>query len=393
MFHPAEVELGETTQRIMRAVRAAEPRRLALDSMTELRLLAQDPLQYRRQVMHLKEFFSSLACTVLLLDDRMQEHGDTHLQSVVNGVIKLEQLNPEYGAARRRLQILKLRGVGYAGGNHDFAIRRGGLHIFPRTAERTGQPNPAPELVSSGVAEIDLLAGGGFPAGSSTLLIGPAGSGKSSFATRFALTAVERGQKAAFFLFDESTAMHQLRSRSLGMDLADHVAAGRVRMQHIDPGEMSPGEFAYRVRKEVEQADCRTVVIDSLNGYLNAAPAERFLAVQLHELLMHLGACNVLTFLIVGQVGLLDAGGTAPVETSYLADNVVLFRYFEVRGEVRQALSVMKKRSGPHERTIRELRLGADGLHVGPPLRQFQGVLTSVPTILGDAPGGVRERV
>ncbi len=383
MFHPSEVELNETTQRILNAVDAAQPARLVLDSMTELRLLAQDPLHYRRQVAATKEFLWSCPCTVLLLDDRLGGEGETHLQSVANGVIALEQLSPEYGAERRRLRVVKLRGVKYSGGYHDFAIRRGGLHIFPRMVAREHRDERARELVVSGVAEIDELTGGGFPAGSSTLLMGPAGTGKSTFATQYALTAARRGENAAFFVFDESVETLLARSRGVGLDLDEYVTRGLITVQHIDPGEMSPGEFAYLVRDEVERRDCRVIVIDSLNGYLNAAPAERFLAIQLHELLMYLGHRGVLSFLVVGQVGL-TGSMEAPVDASYLADNVVIFRYFEAHGEVRQALSVMKKRGGSHERTIRELRLTSSGLRVGPPLRQFQGVLTSVPQLVAE---------
>ena len=392
MFHPSEVEFSETTQRILNAVEAAKPARLVLDSMTELRLLAQDPLHYRRQVAATKEFLAARPCTVLLLDDRMGGQGETHLQSVAHGVIALEQLSPEYGAERRRLRVVKLRGVKYSGGYHDFAIRRGGLQIFPRMVAREHRHERAREQVISGVAALDELTGGGFPAGSSTLLIGPAGSGKSTFATQYALTAARRGENAALFIFDESMETLLARSRGVGLDLTEYVTRGLITVQHIDPGEMSPGEFAYLVRAEVERRDCRVVIIDSLNGYLNAAPAERFLAIQLHELLMYLGYRGVLSFLVVGQVGMTGSTDT-PVETSYLADNVVIFRYFEALGEVRQALSIMKKRGGSHERTIREIQLTSGGLRVGPPLRQFQGVLTSVPQLIGELSAERREQV
>jgi circadian clock protein KaiC len=282
-----------------------------------------------------------------------------------------------------------MRGVKYCGGYHDFVIRKGGVTTFPRIVARDFRSDQKRESISSGKPEIDQLTGGGFPEGSSTLLIGPAGSGKSTFATQFALAAARRGQKAAFFIFDESVETLLARSRGVGMDLSGHVSSGLITIQHIDPGEMSPGEFAHLVREAVEQCNVKIIIIDSLNGYLNAAPAERYLSIQLHELLMYLGHCGVLTFLVVGQVGMMDTLGTVPVETSYLADNVVIFRYFEALGEVRQVLSVMKKRGGHHERTIREMRLTSEGLRIGPPLKQFQGVLTSVPTLVGEPPAQI----
>jgi circadian clock protein KaiC len=391
MFHPSEVELGATTRRILEHVRETKPDRIVLDSMTDLRLLARDPLHYRRQVISIKDFLWSLPCTVLLLDDPLRERGDTQLQSVVHGVISLEQLSPDFGAERRRLRIVKLRGRKYSGGYHDFIIVRGGLEIFPRVVAREYPKDSNQGLISSGLAEMDALTGGGLPAGSSTLLIGPAGCGKSTLATKYALAAVERGQGAAFFIFDESIDMLLRRSKGLGLDLTEHLQTGAITIEQVDPGEMSPGQFAHRVRQEVERRHCAVVVIDSLNGYLNAAPAERFLSIQLHELLVYLGQRGVLSFLVVGQAGMMAPAADAPIETSYLADNVIIFRYFEVLGEVRQALSVMKKRGGSHERTIREFRLGSGGLYVGPPLRQFQGVLTSVPEIVGELPKGFGE--
>jgi circadian clock protein KaiC len=381
MFHPSEVELSETTRAILADVDRLKPRRIVFDSLSEMRLLAGNPLRYRRQLLALKQFFVGRMCTVVLLDDMTNTRHDLQVQSVVHGVIRLEQMNPEYGAERRRLIVLKYRGVAMRGGYHDYVIKRGGLVVFPRLVARDHAIEHPAGLLSSGVAEIDDLLGGGLERGSSTLIIGAAGTGKSSLATQFAVEAAARGEHAAMFVFDESLASLRRRSEGLGIGLSEHLAAERITAQQVDPAELSPGEFAHRIMHCVERRRARLVVIDSLNGYMSAMPEERYLIAQLHELLAYLGKAGVATILIAAHQGLIGSSMQAPVDASYLADAVVLMRYFEARGEVRQAVSVMKKRGSSHERTIREFRLTSEGLYVGEPLREFRGVLTGVPTI------------
>jgi circadian clock protein KaiC len=385
MFHPAEVELSETAQAILNDVETIRPARVVFDSLSELRLVAGNPLRYRRQILALKQFFARTTCTVLLLDDLTSATPDLQLQSVAHGVVRLEQLNPEYGAERRRLSVVKLRGVDFRGGYHDYIIARGGLQVFPRLVAGEHHPSTAAARLSSGIAALDDLLGGGVEHGTSTLLVGPAGSGKSSIATQFVVSAAERGLRSALFIFDESLNILLTRSAGLGMNLKVHLDARRVTVQQVDPAELAPGEFAHAVRRAVEVDQARIVVIDSLNGYLNAMPEERFLAIQLHELLTYLGQNGVATILIGAHQGLVGAQMTTPVDASYLADAVVLLRYFELQGEVRQAISVVKKRGGRHERSIREFRMEDGRLSVGEPLRGFRGVLTGVP-VLESAP-------
>jgi circadian clock protein KaiC len=382
MFHPAEVELSETTKAILGEVERLQPSLIVFDSLSELRLLAQSPLRYRRQILALKQYFAGRHTTVLLLDDRTADVRDLQLQSIAHGVIRLEQLAPEYGAERRRLRVEKLRGVQYRGGYHDFVIDFGGLQVFPRLVAAEHHRDFGPEQVKSGVAALDTLLGGGLERGTSVLLMGPAGCGKSSLATQYAVTEALRGECVSFFSFDESLQTLRERAAGLGMDLEAQIAAGRVRVQQVDPAELAPGQFIHQVRAAVEEQGARLIVIDSLNGYLNAMPEERFLTIQLHELLTYLGQQGVVTLLIVAQHGMVGREIETVVDVSYLADAVLLLRYFEAAGEVRQALSVMKKRRGHHERTIRELRLTGAGIQVGEPLRNFQGVLTGVPELL-----------
>jgi circadian clock protein KaiC len=386
MFQPSEVELGETTKAILAEVERSKPRRVVIDSLSEMRLLAQNPLRYRRQILALKQFFIGRACTVLLVDDKTSEIEDLQLQSIAHGVVSLEQLSPEYGAERRRVRITKLRGQRYRGGYHDFVIDKGGLKIFPRLIATEHDHGHERGLLKSGNAELDALMGGGFHFGTSAVLLGPAGSGKSTLAIQYARAAAARGERAAVFAFDERLQSILERTEGLGMDISADVEAGRISIQSVDTAELSPGEFGHYVRTAVSEADgtpgARVVIIDSLNGYLNAMPEERFLVAQLHELLTYLGHKGVVTFLIVAQHGLFG-NMASPIDTTYLADTVLLFRYFEALGEVRQALSVVKKRSGRHERTIRELTLASGGITLGPPLRDFQGVLTGTPTYRG----------
>jgi circadian clock protein KaiC len=385
MFQPSEVELGVTTRAILSQVERVRPARVVIDSLSELRLLAQSALRYRRQILGLKQFFIGRECTVLMADDRTSGAQDLQLENLAHGVVSLEQLSPEYGAERRRLRVTKLRGRPYRGGYHDFTIKTGGLEVYPRlvAAEHVQVANGG--QLQAGNRELDALLGGGIEYGTSVLLAGPAGSGKSSLAAQYACAAARRGEPAAMFVFDERVETLCKRAAGLGIDLAPHLEAGRLTVQAVDPAELSPGEFAHTVRAAVEppggRPGARVVVIDSLNGYLHAMPEERFLTAQLHELLTYLGHRGVVTFLVLAQHGMVGEV-QADIDTTYIADTVLLLRYFEARGEVRQALSVVKKRTGRHERTIRELRLDG-GIHVGEPLRHFQGVLTGVPTYDG----------
>ena len=381
MYHPSETELGETTKRVLEEVERVKPRRVVFDSLSELRLLAQNPLRYRRQILALKQFFAGRKCTVLLLDDRSSDNeSDLQVRSIAHGVLTLEQLSPEYGAERRRLRVVKLRGRKYKGGYHDFTIVTGGLDVFPRLVAADHHGGFTPERVRSGVSPLDELLGGGLDRGTSTLILGPAGSGKSSVAVQYAVAAAARGECAAIFTFDESIGTLVARTAALGVDLQSQIDAGRITVQQVDPAEMSPGEFVNAVRLHVEQRKCRIVVIDSLNGYINSMPEERFLTIQLHELLTYLGQKGVTTILVVAQHGLMGSAMQSPVDVSYLADSVILTRYFELKGRVKKAISVVKKRTGTHEETIRELRIGKGGIGVGEPLEHLRGVLTGVPS-------------
>lgn len=381
MFHPSEVELSEATKTILAVVDQIKPSRVVFDSLSELRLLAGNALRYRRQILALKQFFSGRRCTVLLLDDMTSSDHDLQVQSIAHGVVLLEQLNPEYGAERRRLRVVKFRGRRFRGGYHDYVIVRGGLDVFPRLVASDHKPPPVRERIASGITELDALLGGGVERGSSTLFVGGAGTGKSSVVAQFVGTAAQRGQKSAMFIFDENIDTLLTRSAALGVDLRQHVALGLVMIKQVDPAELSPGEFSHKIRLAVEQMGVAIVVIDSLNGYLNAMPEERFLIIQLHELLTYLGQAGVATLLVGAHQGLIGANMATPVDASYLADSVVLMRYYEVQGEVRQVISVIKKRGGAHERTIREFRMQAGGIIVGEPLRSFRGVLTGVPVL------------
>jgi circadian clock protein KaiC len=380
MYHSSEVELSETVQQVLAQIEATQPARVVIDSLSELRLLAQNSLRYRRQMLALKRFFDERQCTVLLLDDQTAGGEDLQVQSIAHGVVVLEQMTPEYGGDRRRLRVRKLRGTGYRSGYHDFILSQGGLAVFPRlvAAEHPGEFHP--ELLPSGIAALDTLLAGGLVRGTSTLVLGPAGIGKSSLAMQYAVAAAERGEHAAIFLFDETVAVALARTRGLGLPIEEHVQAGRIHLQQINPAELSPGEFAAALRRAVESDGATVVVVDSVNGYLNAMPEEQFLTLQLHELLTYLNQRGVVTLLVVAQHGLVGTMQT-PIDVSYLTDTVILLRYFEDRGRVRQAIAVVKKRVGGHERTLRELHLGREGITIGEPLLQFQGVLTGIPTL------------
>ncbi|MBV8751858.1 MAG: AAA family ATPase [Hyphomicrobiales bacterium] len=383
VFHPAEMELSETTKLVFAAVERINAARVVVDSLSELRLLAQSPLRYRRQILALKHFFASRNCTVVILDDLSSAQDDLQLHSIAHGVVLLEQLAIEYGAERRRLRVVKMRGIQFRGGFHDFTIETGGLTIFPRLIAAEHHKSFIGDVTPSGNAELDQLLGGGLERGTNALLIGGAGVGKSSLALTYAIAAAERGEHAVFFAFDEGRGTLEARARTLGLPLEKHVESGLIRFQQIDPAELSPGEFAAGVRQSVERDGARIVIIDSLNGYLNAMPDERFLILQMHELLSYLGQQGVLTILVLAQHGLVGPMDT-PLDISYLSDAVLMLRYFELAGTVRRALSVVKKRSGNHEHTIREFRLSHAGITLGPPLKEFTGIFSGTPRFTGD---------
>lgn len=378
MYSPSEVELSETTKRILESVNRIKPRRVVFDSLSEMRLLAQSSLRYRRQVLALKQFFIGRNCTVILLDDGTAEGPDLQLQSIAHGVIALSQVAPLYGAERRRLRVKKMRGSDFRGGYHDMLIQKGGLAVYPRLVSAEHQKDFKVTQIKSGLERLDALFGGGPDRGTSTLLLGPAGSGKSTVAMQYAVAAAERGDHAAVFAFDENLDTLRLRMSSLGVKFEEGPGPGAIRFCQIDPAQLSPGEFIHAVRSAVEQRRARVVVIDSLNSYLAAMPDERFLIAQMHELLSYLARWGVTTFLVVAQHGMLGAMQT-PIDTSYLADSVALFRFFEAKGAVRKAITVIKKRSGTHESAIRELCLGPKGITLSEPLANFRGVLTGVP--------------
>ncbi len=383
VFHPAEVELNDRVLMIMNEVERLKPARLVIDALSEVRMLAKDPLRYRRQILSLKEYLPS-ECTVLLLDDRTSRYAELELHSIVHGVITLERLQREYGKTRRRIEVTKLRGSAFREGFHDYVIERGGLYVFPRLIAAEHVMDEERRIpASSGIPELDELSGGGLDRGTSTLLIGPAGCGKTSMALRWMTSAAERGETSAAFIFEETISTLLGRARGLGMNLTQHVKSGRVRIDHLDPAEMSPGEFVEKVRKSVEDESVRVVVIDSLNGFLQAMPGEQFLALHLHELLTYLNNKGIVTLLVLAQMGMIGSAMQTPIDVSYLADNILVLRYFEVQGEVRQAISMIKKRSGSHEHTIRELRLEPGRIHVGEPLHNFHGVLTGTPALVG----------
>jgi circadian clock protein KaiC len=379
VFHPSEIELTETTKVILQDVEARKPKRLVFDSLSELRMLAGTPLRYRRQILALKQFFAGRGCTVMLLDDLTATDRDLQVQSISHGVISLEQLIPEYGSDRRRLRVVKFRGRQFRGGYHDYAIRKGGLEVFPRLVAAEHRRAIKAGRLSGNLPELDALLGGGLEFGSSTLLVGAPGTGKSTLSAHFAAAAAERGEKSAMFVFDESVATLTARAQGMGIELEKHMQNGLVTIQPVDPAELSPGEFAHSLRHAVETGGIKLVVIDSLNGYLNATPEERFLIIQLHELLSYLGQRGVATVIVGAHQGMLGTNMSAPVDASYLADSVILLRFYEAAGEVRQAISIVKKRGGAHERTIRDFRMTSQGIRIGEPLRQFRGVLTGVP--------------
>lgn len=379
VFHPSDVELADTIASVLKQVDELAPRRVVFDSLSELRMLARDPLRYRRQILGLKRYFAGRNCTVLLLDDHTADANDLQLQSIAHGVVLMQNLEREFGIKRRRLEVRKLRGSRFREGFHDYTIQTGGVLVFPRLIASEHQPGFKRHSVSSGLTGLDTLLGGGIDTGTSTLLMGPAGSGKSTVAAQYAVAASRRGEMSVFFAFDESVDTLIERSRNLGMNLDPFIASGKLELRQVNPAELSPGEFIADVRKYVAEKNARVVVIDSINGFLNAMPNEQFLSMQLHEMLAYLGQNGVATLLTLSQHGMLGNHMDSPIDVSYLADSVVLFRYYEARGEVKQAISVLKKRSGPHERAIRELQFVKGGIEIGQPLKQFEGILTGIP--------------
>jgi circadian clock protein KaiC len=385
LFNPSEVELGETVNNLLREVERIKPKRVVLDSLSEIRLLSQSSLRYRKQILALKDFFARRSITALFLDDRTAERNDLQLHSVPHGVVVLERLAPLYGSPRRRLEVVKVRGVNFRGGYHDFSILTGGIRVFPRPLPSSHKSDSVKDQAASGIAEIDALTGGGLRRGNSTLLMGPAGAGKSTLATQYAIAAANRGERAAMFIFDESLGTLVLRSEDLGMPLRKHLDEERILVQQIDPAELGAGEFTQRVRKAVEEDGCSVIVIDSLNGYLNAIPEERFLTLHLHELLSFLGERGVATIVVMAQHGFIGSGMHSTIDVSYLADCVILLRYYEANAEIKKAISVLKKRSGAHEKSIRDYDMGREGIRVGPPLKQFRGLLTGTPIAIDAA--------
>jgi len=385
ILHSWEMELGSTMQLIRDQVERIKPKRVVFDSLSEMRLLAQDPLRYRRQLLFLKQFFAGLDTTVLLVDDLTGSNGqrDNHLHSLCHGVVTLERLTLEFGAARRRLQVQKMRGVDFVAGYHDLIIRKGGIDVFPRLIAADHHTSFLGDAMPSGIDELDALLNGGPARGTSTLITGPAGSGKTTLALQYLAAACERGERSVIYEFDERIGTMIARARAFGIDLQRHMDGGQLLIRQIDPAEISPGQFAAMVRAELEERDASVVMIDSLNGYLAAMPQEHHLVLQLHELLSYLNHTGVVTFLINPQQGFFGTMNTNGLSVSYVADIVVLLRFFENEGRIRKAISIVKNRSGPHEDTIRELRIDSQGVRVGEPLSNFRGVLTGTPEYVG----------
>jgi circadian clock protein KaiC len=391
LLYSSDLELGETTKQIFAVVERTRPSRVVLDSLSEIRLLAQSSLRYRRQVLAIKHFFAKYGATVALLDDLTAEQADKTVHSVAHGVVQLEELAPAYGAERRRARIVKYRGVKFRGGYHDMTISTGGVNVFPRLVASEHRTRFERGRLSSGIAELDQLLGGGVDKGSSTLILGPAGTGKSLTAIVFLARAIARGEKAAMFVFDEELDLLFERMKGLGIDLEAMQRSGSLYVEQVDAAELSPGEFTHRVRKHVDEDQIKTVVIDSLNGYQAAMPEENSLVLHMHELLQYLNRQGVATFMTVAQHGLVG-DMKAPVDVTYLADTVILLRYFEAMGKVCRAISIIKKRTGAHEATIREYRIDGRGLTIGAPLENFHGVLRGVPVYSGDGQPLLQEK-
>ena len=385
VFHPTEVELASTVERLTKEINKSQPQRLVIDSLSELRLLAADSMRYRRQLLALKQFFSGRNATVLMLDDRTADGHDLQLQSIAHGVIRLEKVSRTFGTTRRQVEILKLRGSTFREGLHDYKILPEGVVVFPRLVAAEHGTTFEGEDLASGISELDLLFGGGVPKGSSTLVIGPTGAGKSSITMQYAYAAAKRGDRAIVYAFDEVLRTAQARAEGLGMNIKTELDRGTLSMSQVDPAELSPGEFIWQIRSDVDERDTRVVVIDSLNGFMNSMPGETDLILHLHELLAYLNQKGVVTFLVMTQHGLIGTMQTQ-VDVSYLADTVVILRYFESFGSIRQSIAVLKKRVGSHEKTLRELVLKPGSIEIGAVLTEFKGVLTGVPEFIGERP-------
>lgn len=380
LLYSSDLELGETTRAVFEAIDRIRPVRIVIDSLSEIRLLAQSSLRYRRQILAMKHYFAQQGATVLMLDDLTTDTNDKTVHSLAHGVVRLEGLTPTYGAERRRLRVIKYRGQSFRGGFHDFIIAEGGVQVFPRLVSGEHKTGFARDVLTSGIVELDALLGGGIEQGSSTLIMGPAGSGKSLLTVQFAVSAAKRGEKAALFIFDEELGLLIDRTRLMGMDLEALCASGHLFIEQVDAAELSPGEFTERVRRMVSRHGVKTVVIDGLNGYQAAMPEEQFLVLHIHELLQYLNRQGASTFLTVAQHGLVG-DMKSPVDVTYLADTVILLRYFEAFGQVRRAISIIKKRFGTHENTIREIRIDSRGIAIGEPLEGFQGILRGTPVL------------
>ena len=382
VFHPSDVELEDTVTRIRAEVERLNPERVALDSVSELKILSQTSARYRREILGLKQFFAGRKCTVLVLDDCTTGESEQQLQSIAHGVVRMERESREYGTTRRQIRVVKMRGVQFQDGRHDFVIKTGGLELFPRFSA-SGANLEKEGSAESGSPQMDALLGGGLDRGSSTLLIGPAGCGKTTLCSQYLISALRRGEQVVCYQFEESRQTFLHRSSGFGMDFEQYIASGKFDLISIDVAELSPGEFSYRVRHAVEERKASFVLIDSLNGYLNGMPSEQFLLIHIRELLSYLGQNGVVTLMTLAQHGMLGSAMESPIDVSFLADSVILLRFFEAAGQVRQAISVVKKRRGAHERTLREMKIGPAGAQIGEVLEQFEGVLTGVPRFRG----------
>jgi circadian clock protein KaiC len=383
LLYSSDLELGETVKRIFEAIERLKPKRVVIDSLSEIRLLAQSSLRYRRQILALKHYFAQHESTVIMLDDLTTESTDRAVHSIAHSVIHLDQLAPIYGGERRRVRVVKCRGQSFRSGYHDFIIALGGVQVFPRLVAAEHRTGFSGKLMASGLPQLDSLLGGGIAAGSSTLVLGPAGTGKSLLVLHYIAAAVKRGERAALFVFDEELGLLLARAKALGIDLAAMRDSKKLFLEQMDAAELSPGEFSHRVRACVDRETIRTVAIDSLNGYQASMPEEQFLILHLHELLQYLNRCGAATFVTIAQHGMVGGDMKQPIDVTYLADTVIMLRYFEALGRVRRAISVIKKRTGEHEDTIREFRIDRNGITVGHPLTEFQGVLRGVPTYVG----------
>lgn len=392
IFHPSDVEMGATTKSILSVVEEMRPTRVVLDSLSEFQLLASNPLVYRRQVLALKQFFATRSCTVLFLDDRTADHGDLQVRSIAHGVLSLNRMATDYGGIRRRVEVIKYRGIAFREGLHDYKIQKGGLVVYPRLIASETRTIFSPNQFSSNLPELDKMLGGGIEEGSSTLISGPPGTGKSTLASLFASACIEQKHKAAMFVFEESASNLLNRTDALGIDLRSHVDSEMLLLKQIDPAQFSPGEFIHAVKNAADDG-AKVIVIDSLNGFVQAMPNEKMLATHIHELLTYLGQRGIVTLMIGVQQGMLGGSMSSSVDASYLADNVILLRYFEAGGEVQQAISIFKKRGSGHERSIRRMTISLDGVHIGPVLRQFRGILTGVPKMVDMPPQNEADNV